>query len=293
MSSVFEFSTSCCAKTFFLGEYSALSTKKAILILTEPSFHAVFSLGGLREDIKTSPPCEKLIDSNLCLQNLSYKFIDPYNGRGGLGASSAEFLFWLRAASFFSGTPYDFKKKDEIDIMLNVYEKNSWSGVGSPPSGLDLVSQNYSGIVYLDLHSSKVETMRWPFKTAGFCLAHTNKKLATHSHLEGIRKPENMAFLANYVDSAWGSLLQKDLSRLAMAINGFFNSQKDLGLVAGHTADIVDGAMESGIFLAAKGCGAMGSDVVMFLYEAKQNIEAVNFIQQLGLDILATEKNMR
>ncbi|MBT4885181.1 MAG: hypothetical protein HON55_03395 [Legionellales bacterium] len=288
------FSTSCCAKTFFLGEYGALTTKRALLILTEPCFRAEFSLNkGERLPVKTSLPCQKFIASSSCLENVNYKFIDPYEGIGGLGASSAEFLFWLRAASFFSGKPYDFKLKNEIEELLAIYQKNSWSGEGAPPSGLDLIAQNYSGLVYIDMSASKIETLSWPFKGAGFCLAHTNKKLATHEHLENISDPKKMAFLSNYADDAWQALSSKDLLGVSRAINESFRAQADLGMVASHTITFVGDAMSSGLFVAAKGCGAMGADIVLFIYEIEKKADAVDFIKDMGLKVVATENNMR
>ena len=117
-------------------------------------------------------------------------------------------------------------------------------------------------------------------------LVHTNQKLATHIHLETQSHAEKWATLSDWVDMGRDALYAKDLERLLDSIRGAYQQQLHLGLVAQHTQNYLVSLNEETVFLAAKGCGAMGSDVILVLYSAAQKAEAIAQLSAQGLEVL-------
>ena len=82
-------------KTFFFGEYAALVGGSALLLTTRPGFEM-----NVHESIhSTSNPFHPESPAGLYFnqhekffQNWSIAFVDHYQGRGGFGASTAQFL---------------------------------------------------------------------------------------------------------------------------------------------------------------------------------------------------------
>ena len=149
-----------CAKTFLLGEYSVLKSKKALLLLTKPRFSASFSLSEGTCSVPTH--CKSFVENEApFLKSYSYDFCDPYKGIGGLGASSAEFLFFIRAASFFKNEPLDVGKQSYREYCLSKYLDYTWDGTGVAPSGIDLISQDYSQVVLVDFSRGRVLSQGW------------------------------------------------------------------------------------------------------------------------------------
>jgi len=282
------FSSSCCAKTFFLGEYGAVATQRAIVWLTEPAFSAHFG-DKTRPSSPLSPPCERLLQALAPeLLDSGYQFFDPYQGRGGLGASSAEFLLWMRALSFYRAESARWHHPAHWVKLLDIYTRYSWSGRGVPPSGVDVVAQNYSGLVYIDVPNKIYDALHWPFSDVGVVLAHTNQKLATHTHLESQVDADIWAPLSGWVDKARDALYAADLDQLITSMRGAYQQQQRLGLVAPHTQKLVSILSGASCFLMAKGCGAMGSDVILALYPVAREKEAIKQLSAQGLEVLTT-----
>jgi hypothetical protein len=282
------FSSHCGAKTFFLGEYGAVATQRALVWLTEPVFSAHFG-DKVSSSSPLSPPCKRLLQAVAPeLLGMGYQFTDPYQGRGGLGASSAEFLLWMRAVSFYRDWGAHWHYPAYWSTLLDYYTRCSWSGRGVPPSGVDVVAQNYAGLVYIDVSNGVYETLAWPFSEVGVALAHTNQKLATHLHLEDQVHAGRWAPLSDWVEQAREALHAADLDQLIASIRGAYQQQLEIGLVAAHTQEIVSSLQQVPVFLAAKGCGAMGSDVILALYPVAREVEAIAQLGAQGLEVLTT-----
>lgn len=87
------------AKTFLLGEYAALAGASAILLTTYPCFELTLtSKNNQLSEIHPKSPAGVWWQQ----QHLDHGLIwnDPYTERGGLGASSAQFLASYLASCF-------------------------------------------------------------------------------------------------------------------------------------------------------------------------------------------------
>src|SRR4051794_4338735 len=81
-------------KTFLAGEYLALSGGPSLVFASEPRFElSVTSGAGKAEGIHADSPAGLFIKKNQdYFKNFDLVFHDPYQGKGGFGASTAQFL---------------------------------------------------------------------------------------------------------------------------------------------------------------------------------------------------------
>lgn len=158
------------AKTFLLGEYAALAGESAILLTTQPCFELEISTSHAPCFHKDSP-AGRLLEG----QNLSFSWKDPYQGAGGMGASSAQFLGCFMA---MHGASFD------RETLLESYYHHSWSQTGLKPSGYDVLAQASKGCVFINKNQKQCVNYTWPFEHLSFLLLHTENKLPTHVYLQ-------------------------------------------------------------------------------------------------------------
>ena len=245
------------AKTFIVGEYVALQGGPALILTTEPSFE----LSILEEDtpsvIHKDSPAGHLLKKESLHERLSWH--DPYNGLGGFGASSAQFLGAYYAQAFLKDKPVD------REALLKAYFDCSWSGEGLRPSGYDVLAQHMQGCVYLHREQNEYISFAWPFVEVSFVLIHTGHKLQTHEHLKQVVLRAPMARLTSLVGMAKEAFITADAQKLIDAVNGYHAHLHQLHWVAPHTVSLIEQLRQDPDVLAVKGCGAMGADVLLIL----------------------------
>ena len=268
------------AKTFFLGEYAAIAGAPAIVLTTTPCFEVTLTdepgLQGIHPD---SPAGRFWAEHGSVDRGLLWH--DPYHGRGGLGASSAQ---WLGAYFASISAPSDGTS------MLQAYFESAWFGVGVRPSGYDVLAQSLQGCVYIDKHQA--QSYAWPFHDLVFILVHTGKKLATHQHLQTLALPSQIEPLAKLVESGKSAFESGDSTRVIEAVNGYHQQLLEMDLVAPHSYRLVNALKTHADVLAVKGCGAMGADVLLLLVPTTRLAELSIYLETIGLDVLATSDSL-
>lgn len=271
---------SCPAKTFLLGEYVALDGGPSLLLSTAPRFQLVVrsGVGGSHSWHPASPAGRLAERFSSELAGWSFEFHDPYAGKGGLGASSAQFALLY---SFLN----DWTAPVDLQALLREYRECAWSGEGVPPSGADVVAQLTGGVTWFDGRSFQAERLSWPFPEIGFTLFRTGVKLATHEHLrEGAVAPHST--LRTIVVEARKAFESADEMRLIEAVNACSLVLRQSGLTAPSTTDLLDQMRDNHeLFWAAKGCGAMGADVVLSLHARARADEVVRWAKGRGLEV--------
>lgn len=192
-------------------------------------------------------------------------FVDPYHGAGGFGASGAKFVL-------------SAKKNGEIDHW-QVWEKYRSSGFEG--SGADVVAQWMGGITFFYPQQRIIENITWPFGNLSIGLIHTGYKIQTHEHLQEL-KNNNFALLKAITIKTYQALKQSDQINFLKSIQDYAVELDKFHLVCDNTKWILDKIKNCPSILAAKGCGALGADVILTVIE-KSNQE--NF-----LDWAAREK---
>ena len=270
-------------KTFLLGEYVALSGGPSILAATGPRFVLEATKGtaaGAAAFSSASPAGKFLAKASPNLGGWSFRFSDPHKGKGGLGASSAQFaLLYAFEKGFSSLAPESF----DWGALLDDYLACAWSGEGQRPSGADVVAQLCGGLTHFDGREKRARQLKWSFTNLTFTLFRTGAKLATHEHLKRhMLTPTDT--LRESVHDATGAMETGDRELFVRAVREFSENLADAGLTAEATIRLIDDAeAKTGVILAAKGCGAMGADVVALFHDPSKTSEVLEWGKARGL----------
>ncbi len=259
------------SKTFLLGEYLILGGGPALLVATAPRFS--LKVSDSPENQKSFHPESP---AGLLLQkyperNLKFEFIDPHQSSGGLGASSAQFAL----VQAFSDPGMDLQKIYQSYRLLSVNQDRF-----DRPSGGDVVAQVNGGLTYFHPLQNRVEKAEWQFDDLDFSLFKTSQKLATHEHLKETRdrlvqfqKSDLLKPAQTAVDQALSSLKNRDAAAFVGAFRSFAAVLNELRFVSDLTKDLLTELKSRPEVLAAKGCGAMGADVICVLHKPQDKIE--------------------
>jgi len=276
------------AKTFLLGEYVALTEGPSLVITTSLCFELTFSskpgLQGIHPD---SPAGRWWADQ--AVPDIGLQWHDPYQGRGGMGASSAQFI------GIYLACLHAQKKSPNRQAMLEAYFQYAWFGQGLRPSGYDVLAQSMSGCVYINRQQGRCQSYDWPFHDLAFVLLHTGKKLATHHHLQTMTLSKPLDELAAIAESAATAFESADSHRLVDMVNAYHQQLTDLSLIAEHSREYISLFKKQVDVLAAKGCGAMGADVLLLLVQKDKLGSIINYINNCSTascEVLATSENL-
>lgn len=251
------------AKTFLLGEYAALIGQPAILLTTTPYFELSVLPTPELQGIHSESPAGRFWKHTGLSQGLGWQ--DPYLGVGGMGASSAQFLgAYLAYTTLTNRLP-------AYEELLTQYFEFAWTGVGEKPSGYDVLAQANHQCVLLDKIQNNVASTPWPFDDLTFVLLHTGKKLATHDHLKTVILSNVFDALGNIAATAQRAFLNQDSEAFVHTVNAYYQQLLGADLVAPHTQDLVRTFQSMPGIKAAKGCGALGSDVILLLISTRDN----------------------
>lgn len=278
------FEISVPSKTFLLGEYAVLQGQGALLLATEPRFKLAVSGRAKNtfqvEGIHPESPAGKMLAQDTFYKQFHFQFIDPYHGLGGFGASSAQFVMLYALKKHLESEPIN------MSDMLKVYEKFSWDSSGLPPSGLDLITQLQGQICYYAKNKDTLKSFAWPSPDLGYCLIHTGRKLATHDHL---KEPPNFdaEALSAIVQSGLASLESDNSQGFIEAINQYRQALQSQHLIAEHTQVILKQLGECADILAYKGCGALGADVIIVIYNIAVQNAVLAVMKKLKLNVIA------
>ena len=273
------------AKTFFLGEYAAIAGASAMVLTTSPCFDLTLTdTPGLHGIHHESPA--GLWWSQQGHADVGLQWHDPYQGCGGMGASSAQFLGTYLASMYLQ------KKAVDQQEMLHAYFQCAYSGKGLRPSGYDVLAQSLNGCVYIDKQKNRCQIFLWPFQEIAFLLLHTGQKLATHDHLQTMALPDQIKELTAIVDSAKSAFEEADSQHIVNAVNAYHEQLERLNLVAEHSLQHIAFLKKQPDILAAKGCGAMGADVLLLLVPIKKQASVSQHLSAIGWKILATNADL-
>lgn len=257
-------------KIFICGEYAALKGEPALTVAVEPCFEydslQAVSAPVQDEDSKENELFHEdspagILQSHYQI-NLDGRFRDPYKGIGGLGKSTAEFLAVAQKAVGL---------RDEWHLWSQ-YRKIH-EGAVNVPSGVDLMTQLKGGYCLTETNLLKSEKLQWPFHRFDWLALITGNKIKTHEHLGQTLKPnwDSLKTLNRKVIQAFES---KNAEDFACGLNDWRDFLHGEGLEAQETTELVDVFLEVPGVLAAKGCGALGSDLIFVLYD-KSETEAL------------------
>jgi mevalonate kinase len=273
------------AKTFLVGEYAAITGAGAIILTTIPHFELSFASDERIQGIDPNSPAGQWWAHHRS-PSPGLIWHDPYQGKGGLGASSAQFLgAYLARCHLLHITP---NHRD----LLDAYYQYAWQGDGLKPSGYDVLAQSQNGCVYINRQQNIIKSYNWPFKDISFLLLHSGQKLATHHHLKHAILPNSISQLSTIVKFAQAAFEQVNSENLLEAVNTYQQQLASLHLLAPHSLDQIKALKMHPEILAAKGCGALGADVLLLIVPSKCLKLMIDRIKADGWEILATSEDL-
>ncbi|RUR11600.1 mevalonate kinase [Legionella sp. km772] len=272
------------AKTFLLGEYAALEGASALLAATSPCFELTIAQQPTAA-IHPESPAGRWWDKQH-LNNYALFFKDPYQGCGGLGASSAQFIGAYLASTYLK------QEQPSLKAMLEAYYECAWNGQGARPSGYDVIAQTQYGCVFVNKDKIQIHSYAWNFNDLSFQLIHTGIKLATHHHLQEINLNIPTDELSAIVDKAKHAFEQNNSLLFIESINAYHHELNRLNLVAHHSLELIEEFRSYPEVLAVKGCGALGADIILIICLKNQVASLKMKLLRLNKKILASEINL-
>ena len=271
------------SKSFFAGEYSALNGGPAIIVATAPRFELRVRAGaGFTMGIHKESPAGKLIQQHsLFFNQFDLEFFDPHMGRGGWGASTAQFLAAYRLLHWQGSADPEGDQESYFDHenltspmvlgLLESYKQLAWDGRGLPPSGADLVGQLKGGITFFEKRQKLITSLKWAFSDLEFYLIPTGAKVATHHHLQELSgfNTDLLESSVRRVHRAFTSASQTDLIE---GLHFISKELEDQHLVFQSTQEYLKSLNSIPGVLAAKGCGALGADVVLVVTQKSKSV---------------------
>lgn len=249
------------SKTFLVGEYAILQGSRALLLGHPPLFESSFTSGAMAHPFHPESPAGLWLQKNP--QSGEIRFQDPHFGKGGFGGSGAEFLSaWIVD-----------QEVPAPDLPRAIFAWSAWEASREfPGSGADILVQSYGVnrkqpfFLLLDIERRNLTELFCPEQPkATLSLFHTGRKVATHEQ----KRPEQLPVqeLDAIVERSATYLEQGMIDGLATELQAYGEKLAKLGLVAPHTAQALKALEGKKDVLAAKGCGAMGSDVILVLHK--------------------------
>lgn len=281
-------------KVFLGGEYLALSGGTTLLAGIEPRFRMYVEESNLEEKNpfhENSPAGKLWLKYQKQLAGYQTRFVDAFQGQGGFGGSTAEFILLYAFLNLKKSKSPDAQTDIDVHSLLNEYRTLSATN-GFTPSGSDLIAQVRGGITLFSREQGKIQNYAWLFTDLGFFVAKTNTKLKTHEHLATLKKFDHTA-LSLAMSDVQNSLETYQSENFISALNSFALQLEKLGFVCQETRDLLS-QLDHPAICVKKGCGAMGADVVLVIYKKCNNnsAEIKNQIEKLDLLVVATEKDL-
>jgi mevalonate kinase len=287
-------------KTFLLGEYAVLHTGQALLLATRPGFDYEVTLGAqegdwmqtwvlLQKGLGLSEACPVTgLWRQLC-QAMAVRVQLLSRSHKGFGSSGA--LAWLAFICAYRSRHGSYPDKTESFLLESMREYDDLMGAqqGYRPSGGDMICQFMGQVTCMDKVNQLYTTSSWPFSDLGFALIHTGNKVWTQDHLHQVSFTES-TFIALYEQAVQAFFACEQ----AAFVQAFCQYQDNLvaeGLQALHTTQLLASLRSVPGFVAGKGCGALGAEVVCVLYERSCRASFLRDVQR-QCAVVATEQDL-
>lgn len=279
-------------KCFVAGEYLAMDGGPSLIVNVEPRFELRLSEGrGAREGLPAGSPAASFMDRHPeFFAGLDLDFRDPHQGAGGWGASTAQYLTvyaahaWGAAANDEAGRDLDLRE------LLESYQRDAWNGQGRAPSGADLVAQSRGGWVFFERATGMLQVSAWPFENLEAYLIRTGEKVATHEHLRALGDWDSSSLrrTMNRLREAWSAA---DGDAFCGALGDYGADLRARGWATERSRSLLHDLLWRDGVRAAKGCGAMGADLVLAIVERDERRSFENFLEEAGLQAIRARES--
>ena len=283
MSKSYKLELSIPSKTFLIGEYAVLGDEPApaIVVNTKPAFKVVARhadapiVSGLKE---TNPSYDMFMQSGLRIE-----FNDPHLHRGGFGGSGAEKI----AAYLLNKYSNDLSQITQPDAFHTLAQLK----LNSNESGTDILSQLTGFVSIIDKPSQSAEAFNWHFPELGFAIIRTGFSIDTHTHLADLNTVDTMP-LQLISRRCVHAFKMQDEHALVHCVNAYRETLQALGLCHPKTQALIEQLQASDVFVAVKGCGALGADTILTVYDKSLETSIKDYFLDRHLEVVATDNDL-
>lgn len=316
MNTRFSLKTFIPSKTFLLGEYLALQNGEALIATTQPYFECTFKIASQHtvKGISSQSPAGLFIQEHIqYFDKTTIDFIDPHL-QGGFGASTAQFIAVYNYLNWQLKQPEIIPTKIENPTfksnrhscasenspfasadsfaVLDSYYNYAWNGQGLRPSGCDVVAQCSGNLCRVNTQLKEIQNLTWPWEDIGFALLATGYKLPTHQHLQQLEAlPKNILEIPFY--EALEALDNHNFNSFILAVRRYQKMLYQLNLVHPRTLTLLNLLQKLPSVLGAKGCGALGADVIWVTYKTVEEKTLQKILEETPLKWIATKKDLQ
>ena len=243
------------------------------MVNTKPRFCFEIREGqNLNSDFHPQSPAGQWLEQHPQIQ-YNIKPYDPHSFQGGFGFSSAQFnLVYLLSEALKEDKVLEAGQIPEVNLLQMWTDYRSLDFKGHTPSGVDVVSQWVGKVCVFSLDPFNVDSLDWPFKDLDFFLVRTGIKLDTWEHLREIK----IGGFSELTDIAKGAILSvknEDAKEFVLALNEYSACLEKKSLIHKNTSLFLNKLKKVKSIITAKGCGAMGAEVVVVFFDPKDKSE--------------------
>ena len=273
------FEISCPAKTFILGEYAVLDGGSAIILNTSPRFVCRIQKNhnANTENLPENSPAGQWIKKkSQDFQSTHLEWINPYNNKGGLGFSSAQFNILYAYSFILRGGSIDQIKPQEI---WRSYRSLQFEGF--LPSGADVISQWVGGVGVFEQKPLSVETLTSSLPDLHCFVLRTGEYFETHKYLKEFNLSD-VSDLKKIAQQGVQAIKQREEKAFIESINDYRKSLLTKNYVSPKTQELLNQFTKIKSIKACKGCGAMGAETLIVFYNKEDEEEVkkeVSFLE--------------
>lgn len=257
-------------KTFLCGEYAAIFGGPSLVIATHPNFTFTACPGDGQHAFHEQSPAGLYIKKNQdFFKRLNLSFSTNGSQGSGFGGSTAEFLGCYLLKTYWS----EFLKKQKVSLLsqregASAFALAAWKEYQSlfsqqknKPSGADVIAQALGGLTIFS--SGQIEVLQWPFLTKDILLFKTDHKVATHEHLQSASvESQSVAMLQDISKEIVDALKKSDWIRFVLEQKNLSAELQKRQWCLPQTSEVVDSLLSLPGVEWARGCGALGADVI-------------------------------
>ena len=282
------------SKTFLVGEYAVLKGGPALVLNTQPlfSFNVTKSSESDCKGIHPLSPAGKWLRSRaVYFKGLKTHFQDPWQERGGFGASSAQFLFVHALTSILQGDFPFIDGERYLEKLLSDFFSLYDGEVGAKPSGVDLVAQFLGGVSLIEKEREKSRLTNWPFEYKNFLLFKTGHKIKSHEHLKNLKSKDldpiveqarKCVFLFEKIE--WSAFVESIKHYQYLLSKNQWTYDK--------TTNLLNDIRAWPEVEAVKGCGAQGADTIVLLCDDSVSGSLKVKCEALGLEFVGDKRSL-
>jgi hypothetical protein len=204
-----------------------------------------------------------------------WEFIDPYEGRGGFGASTAQFALLFQALGLFQEKNQGKNNNDEQCLEAwKLYRQLTGTSEGFPPSGADLIAQWQGGVTLYE-PSVRRWTQKWDNENELFrksiwifsATAMPGRKTATHEHLKDLKPGSFVKALRDPIQNALQAMSQGDVAAFGNSLDEYADRLRAQGLEMDSAHQDRQVIRQLPGVVGCKGAGAMLSDALVVVVD--------------------------